>query len=124
LNEIYDNGFARHMADTVRTQAADRQKISDPVISSYKALVSYIDDFQRELDSDHEVGARLVNFGSEIRFHIQDVGYTAPTLITFTGVLENGDRVQLVQHVSQLSVLLIAVAKREEKPFRVGFQAV
>lgn len=124
MKEIYDNGLARHMAETVRTQAADRQKISDPVISSYKALVSYINAFQSELDSDHEVGARLVNFGSEIRFHIQDVGYTAPTLITFTGVLENGDRVQLVQHVSQLSVLLIAVAKREEKPYRIGFQAV
>lgn len=123
MKEIYDNGLGRLMTETMRSQAENRQKVSDPVISSYKALVNYINDFQGELDSDHEVGARLVNFGSEIRFHIQDVGYTAPTLITFTGVLENGDRVQLVQHVSQLSVLLIAVAKREEKPYRIGFQS-
>lgn len=122
MSEIYDNGLGRRMAEAQRQQIQTQQKISDPVISAYKALVSYINEFQDELDDEHEVGARLVSFGNEVRFHIQDVGYTAPTLITFTGVMDNGDRVQLVQHVSQLSVLLVAVAKREDKPYRIGFQ--
>ena len=122
MNEIYDNGLGRMMAEAQRQQIQTQQKISDPVISAYKALVTYINDFQDDLDDEHEVGARLVSFGNEVRFHIQEVGYTAPTLITFTGVMDNGDRVQLVQHVSQLSVLLVAVAKREDKPYRIGFQ--
>ena len=122
MTEIFDNKMAQMVAETHRREAETRQKISDPVISTYKGLVEYINEFQDSLDDEHEVGARLVSYGSEVRFHIQEVGYTAPTLITFTGVLDNGDRVQLVQHVSQLSVLLIAMKKREDKPYRVGFQ--
>lgn len=107
--------------ESVQREAEDRMKITDPVISAFKGLKKYIQDFEDGLDADHEVGARLVSFGNEVRFHVEKVGYMEPTLVTFIGVSDAGDRVQLVQHVSQISVLLIALKRREEKPYRVGF---
>lgn len=72
-----------------------------------------IGEFDGGLDQTHEVGMRLVSFGREIVFHVTGLGYWNPSLIIFHGKLENGEVVQLVQHVSQLSFLLMAL-KRED----------
>lgn len=69
------------------------------------------------------MGARLISFGQALTFHMMAIGYTAPSLVTFYGLTDSGDRVQLVQHVSQLSFLLMAVKKLKEKPTRIGFLA-
>jgi len=74
------------------------------------------------LDQDHEVGARLVTFGVDFTFHIEDLGYWGPDLVMFHGVNDQGKKVELLQHVSQLSVLLVAIDKVGEKPRRVGFK--
>lgn len=94
---------------------------TNPAKWTYERLVDYINDFEKELDDEHEIGARLVSFGSTITFHIQDIGYWGPDIISFTGVDDNSQRVKLIQHTSQLSVLLIAVTKTEEKARRIGF---
>ncbi len=88
---------------------------------TYQRLVEYIKEFESDLDEEHEIGARLVSFGSEVQFHIQDIGYYDPDIITFSGVGEKSKKLLLVQNISQLSVLLIAVPKLEEKPRRLGF---
>ncbi|MNP29353.1 hypothetical protein D3C76_1223730 [compost metagenome] len=82
-----------------------------------------INDFDRTLDETKEVGVRLVSFGQTLSFHITDVSYDNPSLIMFSGNLENGDPVHLVQHVSQISFLLMAMQRREpEEPKRqIGF---
>ena len=87
----------------------------------HERIVSTINDFEKELDSDHEVGARLVSFGSDVTFNIDDVGYWGPDMIIFHGVSADGKKVQLLQHVSQLSVLLVSAAKVHEKARRIGF---
>ena len=76
-------------------------------------LIKWIHDFDNELDQEYEVGARLVNFGQTITFHLHDIGYWNPSLISFSGNMENGDPVELIQHVSQISILLIKM-KRED----------
>lgn len=89
----------------------------------HSRLIEWINDFHRSLDEEHEVGARLVNFGQTVTFHIDDIGYWNPSLISFKGKNENGDSVELIQHVSQISVLLVAL-KRENtsQPKRpIGF---
>lgn len=121
MEQFYDHGAGRRMADIMRNQAEQQRKLTDPAIHAFKGLMEYIQTFEAGLDEEHEVGARLVSFGSEVRFHVESVGYKAPSLVTFIGVTDSGDRVQLVQHVSQISFLLIAVRKREEKPYRIGF---
>lgn len=86
-------------------------------------LINWINDFHKSLDDEHEVGARLVNFGQAVTFHVEDIGYWNPSLISFHGKNELGEPVELIQHVSQISILLVAM-KREniEKPKRpIGF---
>lgn len=93
----------------------------NPSRSAYERLSTYIKEFENNLDDEHEIGARLVSFGSTVTFHIHDIGYYGPDIITFFGKNDEGQSVQLIQNVSQLSVLLIAVKKQREQPRRIGF---
>ena len=94
---------------------------TNPAAWTRKRLIEYIKDFEADLDGEHEVGARLVSFGQAVTFHIADVGYYGPDIISFSGINEEGKKVQLVQHISQLSVLLVAMQKQAAKPRRIGF---
>ena len=89
----------------------------------YKRLVKMINEFDEDLDQEHEVGMRLVTFGQTVTFHVVDLGYYNPSLITFYGKLENGSSVKLIQHVSQISFLLMAVKRLDpEVPkTKIGF---
>ncbi|QPA33055.1 hypothetical protein ISX45_00910 [Anoxybacillus caldiproteolyticus] len=91
----------------------------------YKRLVKMINEFDEKLDQEHEVGVRLVSYGQTIQFHIEDLGYYDPSLIIFYGRLEDGTKVELIQHVSQISFLLMAVKRlNPEKPKRrIGFNS-
>jgi Family of unknown function (DUF6173) len=89
---------------------------------TYERLVLYIRDFEKNLDEEHEIGARLVSFGSELVFNIEYIGYHGPDIIAFSGKNKDGLPLQLIQHVSQLSVLLVAMKKTGEKAKRIGFQ--
>lgn len=94
---------------------------NNPAKWTHERLGEYIYRFEERLDEDHEVGARLVSFGSEVTFHIEDMDFWGPDIITFHGVNSDGARVQLIQHVTQLSVLLVAMKKSGEKARRIGF---
>lgn len=94
---------------------------TNPAKWTHKRLGEYIRDFEKDLDDEHEIGARLVSFGQALTFHIENVGYYGPDIISFDGINSNGERVQLIQNISQLSVLLIAMKKLQEKPKRIGF---
>ena len=98
---------------------------TDPNLASefHHRLINWINDFHKSLDEQHEVGARLVNFGQTITFHIDDISYWNPSLISFIGKNENGEPVELVQHVSQISILLVAMKREDiEQPKRpIGF---
>lgn len=87
----------------------------------HERVVRSINSFEELLDQEHEVGARLVSFGSELTFYIEDVGYWGPDIITFYGKNPDGNYVELLQHISQLSVLLVALEKVQEEPRRIGF---
>lgn len=93
----------------------------NPARWMFERLASYIKQFESRLDDEHEVGARLVSFGANLTFHIEDMGYFGPDMVVFYGRNDKGEPVQLVQHTSQLSVLLVAVRKQQERPRRIGF---
>jgi hypothetical protein len=98
-------------------QLANANKASE----FYLCLGYQIQAFDETLDQDHEVGIRLVTFGQAVTFYVDDIGYHDPSLILFHGTTEGGDRVMLVQHVSQISFLLIAMKRQNpeepKKPF-------
>ncbi|MGH1456652.1 MAG: DUF6173 family protein [Alphaproteobacteria bacterium] len=91
--------------------------------STFERLSHYIMSFEESLDDNHEVGGRMVSFGSNLQFHITSIGYYEPDIICFYGLNKKGEKMQLIQHVSQLSVLLVAVKKmnKKQKPRRIGF---
>ena len=95
--------------------------VINPAKWTYTRLVDYIKNFESKLDNDHEIGAKLVSFGQSITFHIQDMGYYGPDIISFNGTNDQGEKLQLIQHISQLSVLLIGMKKQNETPRRIGF---
>ncbi|MBD2247559.1 DUF6173 family protein [Nostoc sp. FACHB-888] len=101
---------------------ADLQRLS-LASQQAKILIKQINDFDESLDSDQEVGVRLVYFGQSITFHVSNIGYFNPSLIVFLGLTEEGKPIQLIQHVSQISFLLMALPKlNPEKPKkRIGF---
>ena len=74
-------------------------------------LGSQIKKFDAELDPDHEVGMKLVTFGQAITFHVTGLGFHNPSLIFFYGETPEGDKVQLIQHISQISFVLMAMPK-------------
>lgn len=91
----------------------------------HKRLVSMINDFDKSLDDNHEVGVRLVTFGQNVTFHLTSLGYWNPSLITFAGIASDGNPVELIQHVSQISILLMKVPRLEpNKPKKpIGFHS-
>ncbi|EAZ90451.1 DUF6173 family protein [Crocosphaera chwakensis] len=88
-----------------------------------KQLLSKINQFDSQLDNEHEVGVKLVSFGQTITFHVSYIGYYNPSLVLFIGLTDDGNRVELVQHISQISFLLIALPKLklEEPKQKIGF---
>jgi hypothetical protein len=89
----------------------------------HKRLTKWINEFDSSLDQEHEVGVRLVSFGQAVTFHLESLSYWNPSLIFFRGTLEAGEPVELIQHVSQISVLLMKVRRRDPgQPKRtIGF---
>lgn len=93
----------------------------NPAKWMFERLVAYMKQFESRLDDEHEIGARLVSFGANLTFHVEDMGYFGPDMIVFYGKNDQGEPVQLIQHTSQLNVLLVAVRKQQERPRRIGF---
>jgi hypothetical protein len=109
LNDIVKGFVKADMPELPKIQTS-----TDPNLASefHKRLVEWINDFDKSLDQDHEVGVRLVNFGQVVTFHLRDIGYWNPSLISFSGYTEQGEPVELIQHVSQISILLLKVKRQ------------
>jgi hypothetical protein len=90
---------------------------------AYQRLILYIKNFEKNLDNEHEVAMGLTDTGAGV-LRIEGLGYFDPDLVTFYGSDQTGARVQLVQHVSQLNVLMRATLKPETEKTarRIGFE--
>ena len=89
---------------------------------SYEVIMERIKEFEDTLDTDHEVALRLASFGQSITLSVVDIGYSNPSTLVFHGYV--GDQpATLIQHMSQLNFLLLAVKKAdpEKPPRRIGF---
>ncbi|MBI6629312.1 DUF6173 family protein [Pontibaca salina] len=90
---------------------------------AYERLILYIRNFEEQLDSEHEVAMGFTGGNTGV-LRIEGMGYFDPDIVTFYGSDAGGARNQLVQHVSQLNVLLRAMPKPDaDKPaYRIGFR--
>jgi uncharacterized protein DUF6173 len=90
---------------------------------AYERLVLYIQNFEKTLDGDHEIGMGFA--GGEMGvMRIQGIGFFAPDILTFYGTDMAGAKTQLVQHVGQLNVMLRAAPKENQtkEANRIGFR--
>lgn len=102
-------------------EAVLEQGDKSPAEWAYERLILYIQTFEEQLDGEHEVGMGIA--GADVgAVHIQGIGFFAPDMVTFYGTDDKGSKMQLVQHVNQLNVMLIAAPKTEAKARRIGFQ--
>jgi hypothetical protein len=95
----------------------------NPAEWAFVRLSKLIDDFEKNLDRDEEVGARIVGLPGDGTMSIEDVGFWGPDLIMFLGKNADGKPVRLIQHYAQINVLLDVRKKPEERAARrIGFQ--
>lgn len=89
--------------------------------SIFEVILNYIDNFQNELDNEHEASVYLANFGQNILLDVTQIICEPPSLIVFKGYC-NGKQSTLVQHIGQLNFLLTSVEKNPALPKRkIGF---
>ncbi len=94
-----------------------------PAQWAYERVIMYIQNFEKQLDNDHEVGMGLTGGGTGV-IRIEGLGYFDPDIVTYYGTNEVGAKTQLIQHVSQLNVTLVASPKHidQPEPKRIGFR--
>ncbi len=94
-----------------------------PAEWAYERLVLYIRNFEEQLDPDQEVAMGFAG-GDVGVMRIMGLGFFAPDIITFYGADDDGVKTQLVQHVSQLNVMLRAAPKEDDTRAanRIGFR--
>ena len=94
-----------------------------PARWAYERLILYIRNFEAQLDADHEVAMGFTGGDAGV-IRIEGMGYFDPDLVTFYGSDPGGTRTQVIQHVTQLNVLLRALPREVESaaPRRIGFR--
>ncbi len=94
-----------------------------PAEWAYERLILFIQNFEEQLDEEHEVAIGSTGGDAGV-LRIEGLGYFAPDIVTFYGTDEGGLRTQLIQHVSQLNVMLRALPKAptQAEPTRIGFR--
>ena len=100
---------------------AARERPHDPAAWMHQRLVHQIMEFEKNLGPDHEVGGRFVQGPSGEPLHLSNVASWGPDMILFMGEFADGRKWELMQHYSQVSLLLVAMRKTSEKPRRIGF---
>ncbi len=117
LHEVHTDPEAKTPAPV----ASDAPK--SPARWAYERLIAYIQNFESTLDNEHEVAMGFAGDDSGV-IKIEGMGYYDPDIITFYGSDPSGTKTQLIQHVTQLSVMLRALPKQvaASEPTRIGFR--
>jgi hypothetical protein len=93
----------------------------NPAEWMYERLIKQIVEYEKRLSPEEEIGGRFVAAPKEGTFHIEDISYWGPDILMFMGRDADGRPIELMQHYSQMSILLCAVPKETDEPRRIGF---
>lgn len=122
--EVHTDPNAQSVSGTDLPKAlAQSNAKKSPAQWAYERIILYIQNFEQQLDNDHEVGMGLAGGDTGV-IRIEGLGFYEPDIITFYGVNEAGAKTQLIQHVTQLNVSLVASPKHldQPEPARIGFR--
>lgn len=127
VHEVHNDPQAKNAKDQPMPKgvAATPLEKKSPAQWAYERTVLYLKKFEEGLDDGHEIAMGFAGTDAGV-LKIEGMGYFDPDIVTFYGNDPAGGKMQLVQHVSQLSVLFRAVPKavEAEKPNRIGFKLI
>ena len=125
LHEVHSDPSRRNACDQKVPKGISKTPVAQksPARWAYERVVLYLKNFEEQLDSEQEVAMGFTGAEAGL-LRIEGMGYFDPDIVTFYGTDPAGGRTQLVQHVSQLNVMLRALPKQKEsgKPNRIGFR--
>ncbi|MEY8837709.1 DUF6173 family protein [Cribrihabitans sp. XS_ASV171] len=122
-HEVHADPDSRARLGEVPGPMKQAAKSKSPAQWAYERLILYIQNFEKQLDAEHEVAMGFAGGDTGV-LRIEGMGYFDPDIVTFYGSDATGAKTQLIQHVSQLSVMLRALPKpRKDGPAqRIGFR--
>ena len=127
LYEVHTDPKRSTAADQKMPAAITRKPVAQksPAQWAYERVVLYLKKFEEGLDENQEVAMGFTGAEAGV-LRIEGMGYFDPDIVTFYGTDPAGGRMQLVQHVSQLNVVLRALPKTVETApaQRIGFRLV
>jgi len=99
--------------------------VQSPAERACMVIIHAIRSFEAQLGSGDEVAMGFTGGEAGI-LRIAGLGFHPPDLVTFQGKSDDGRRMHLIQHVSQVSVVLRAVPKAEPHgpARRIGFDLI
>ena len=125
LYEVHSDPSSRNASDQPVPKGITQKPAAQKSAAqwAYERIILYIQNFEKQLDNEHEVGMGLAGGGAGV-IKIEGLGYYDPDIVTYYGTNELGAKMQLIQHVTQLNVMLIASPKNidQVEPNRIGFQ--
>ena len=126
-HEVHSDPAARNMAQAQVPKAVKKTPAAQksPAQWAYERIVMYLKNFEESLDNEHEVAMGFTGGDAGV-LRIEGMGYFDPDVVTFYGSDPTGAKTQLIQHVTQMNVMLRALPKAVEQaePNRIGFRLV
>ena len=119
--------ISKDLMDILNEESANKSlanKIAVHTVASEVAEQIYEETiaFQKSLSNNFDVAFQIVQFGSQHIIFVDTIGYIGYNLVVFNGTDQSGNSVRLIQHISQLSFLLMATKKEPEVEKRtIGF---
>lgn len=122
-HEVHSSPEVQPPADLPEAITDEPITQKSPAEWAYERLIVYIQNFEKTLDNEHEVAMGFTGADAGV-MRIEGMGYFDPDVITFYGSDPAGTKTQLIQHYSQLNVMLRALPKQVEtaEPNRIGFR--
>ncbi len=125
VHEVHCDPQAKNAKDLLLPKCIAEQPVAQksPAQWAYERTVLYLKKFEEGLDDDQEIAMGFAGTDAGV-LKIEGMGYFDPDIVTFYGSDAGGGKMQLVQHVSQLSVVFRALPKAVEtaEPNRIGFK--
>ena len=117
------SAFLNQMDEINRRKALPGEiQIASTAVEVCKRLKNVFLSFENGLNPDEEIGLVLTSYGAVRQIVVCSVVALGPNLLVISGI-ENSLGVTLVQHISQLSFLLVPVKKSapDEPRRKIGF---
>lgn len=102
---------------------AARQQL-DQASAAVRDLASDIEAFQATLNADEEVQVAVIGGPAATQIFLHNLTPLGADRIRYAGVKADGGEVIVVQHVTQMNVMLHAIRVRDHLPRRMTFAVV